>query len=144
MTLDDIFDTWKKDTDVDRSELGNAALEIPKLHHKYFQIYSRERLLLKKMEADMKQLKLEKTEFYQDGPTEEQIEKGWKLPAKGKILRPDVSYYVDADCDIIGMTLKIAYQAEKVDVLDSIIKTISNRGYQIKSAIDWERFKVGA
>ena len=35
-------------------------------------------------------------------------------------------------------------QGEKVDTLESIIKSISNRGYLIKSAIDYEKFKVGA
>jgi hypothetical protein len=40
--------------------------------------------------------------------------------------------------------LKIAVQQEKVDVLESIIKSIKDRGFQIKNAIEWERFKVGA
>jgi len=39
--------------------------------------------------------------------------------------------------------LKISVQQEKVDTLEAIIKAITNRGFLIKSAIDWERFKVG-
>jgi hypothetical protein len=35
-------------------------------------------------------------------------------------------------------------QKEKVDFVESIIKSLTTRGYQIKSAIDWEKFKVGA
>jgi len=92
----------------------------------------------------MKQLKLDKLEFYVDGPTEEQIEKGWKLPPKGRILKSDAGQYVDADSDVIALNLKLAYQQEKLELLADIIKTISNRGFHIKSAIDWERFKVGA
>lgn len=144
MTLDEIFEEWSSDTQIDHTELGNAALGLAKLHHKYYQMLSRERLLGKKLEADLKQLKLEKTEFYQDGPTEEHIEKGWKLPAKGRILRADVGSYVDSDGDIIAANLKLAYQNEKVNLLQDIIKTISNRGFHIKSAIDWERFKTGS
>lgn len=144
MTLDEIFEEWSGDTQIDHTELGNAALSLAKLHHKYYQILSRERLLAKKLEAELKQLKLEKTEFYQDGPTQEQIDKGWKLPAKGRILRSDVGNYIDSDGDVVAAQLKLAYQNEKVDLLQDIIKTISNRGFHIKSAIDWERFKVGA
>ena len=77
MTLDEIFDLWSDDTQIDRTELGNAALELAKLHHKYYRIFSQERLTHKKLEADMKQLKLDKYEFYVDGPTEEHIAKGW-------------------------------------------------------------------
>lgn len=144
MTLEEIFDLWGEDSNVDRTELGNAALALAKLHHKYYKILSTERLLLRKLEAEMKELKLEKFEFFSDGPTEEQIEKGWKLPAKGRILKSDIHNYVDADSDIIKFNLKISYQNEKIDLLESIIKTIANRGFHIKSAIDWERFKVGA
>jgi len=144
MTLDEIFELWGEDTQIDRTELGNAALELAKLHHKYYRIFSQERLIHKKLEADMKQLKLDKLEFYVDGPTEEQIEKGWKLPPKGRILKSDAGQYVDADSDVIALNLKLAYQQEKLELLADIIKTISNRGFHIKSAIDWERFKVGA
>ena len=51
--------------------------------------------------------------------------------------------HMDADKDIINMNLKIAVQQEKVDVLDQIIRHINNRGYLIKSSLDWEKFKVG-
>jgi hypothetical protein len=144
MTLDEIFDLWEQDAKIDTSELGKIALDIPKLHHKYFKLFSRERLLQKKLQAELKQLKLEKSEFFADGPTEDQRDKGWKLPAKGKILRTDVGRYVDADQDIINLNLKIAYQQEKIDLLESIIKVIVNRGFQVNAAISWERFKVGA
>ena len=92
----------------------------------------------------MKVLKLEKYEFYTDGPTSEQIEKGWKLPARGKIIRSDANNYVEADSDIIALNLKLAYQMEKLNLLESIIKTIGNQSFNIKSAIEWEKFKVGA
>ncbi len=144
MTLDEIFEEWSKDSQLDKAEIGNAALEIAKLHNKYYQFLSRERLLMKKMESEVKELKLEKYEFYTDGPTQEQIEKGWKLPAKGKILKAQINDYLDADSDIIKANLKLSYQSEKVETLNSILKTISTMGFHIKSYIDWERFKVGA
>ena len=37
----------------------------------------------------------------------------------------------------------IAYHKEKIEFLESVIRTINNRGFQIKNAIDWEKFKVG-
>lgn len=144
MTLDEIFEEWRKDGAIDRTEVGNAALDIVKLHQKYYKFLSIEKLMHKKLEAEMKTLKLEKYEFYTDGPTQEQIEKGWKLPAKGKILRSDVNMYLDADSDIIQLNLKIAYQNEKIEALESIVKTISNMGFHIKSYIEWEKWKVGA
>ena len=57
MKLEEIFGEWEKDSKVDRTELGDVALNIPKLHHKYFKLFSHERLLLRKLEQDMKKLK---------------------------------------------------------------------------------------
>jgi hypothetical protein len=34
-------------------------------------------------------------------------------------------------------------QQEKVDLLESIIKSIHNRGYQLKTALDFLRFTMG-
>lgn len=143
MKLEDIYTEWDKDSHINRSELGDEVLKIPKLHHKYFQIFSHERLLLRKYEAELKQLKLAKHEFLTLGPTEETHARGWTLPPQGKILRSDVNNYIDADQEVIALTLKIGLQQEKIELLESIIKSLTNRGFNIKSAIDWEKFKVG-
>lgn len=143
MKIDDIFGLWKVDSVIDRLELGNEAIKIPQLHHKYFKIYTNERLVLRKYEASMKSLKLSKYEFYTQGPTKETMELGWELPASGKILRADANNYIEADPDIINLSLKIGIQHEKVELLDSIIKSLSQRGYNLSAAINWEKFKMG-
>lgn len=144
MKIEEILDLWEQDTKIDRTELGDAALDVPKLHHKYFKIFSNERLNLRKLESELKQLKLDKYEFLTQGPNEDNKDKGWRLPAKGMILKGDLPMYLDADDDIINLSLRIGLQQEKVDLLDSIIKTIINRGFLIKSAIEWQKFTMGA
>lgn len=143
MKLDDIYQEWENDSEINRNELGDEALRIPKLHHKYFRIFSQERLTLRKLELDLKQLKLEKFEFFTQGPTPEQHEKGWKLPPQGKILKSEANNYVDTDNEVVQLSLRIGMQLEKIELLESVIKTLTNRGFNIKSAIEWEKFKVG-
>jgi hypothetical protein len=144
MKLEVIYDEWNKDSDIDMTELGQEAIKIPKLHHKYFQIYSAEKLLLRKYEAELKSLKLAKYEFYTQGPSRESQENGWTLPARGMILKQEMPMYLEGDRELIDMSLKIGYQQEKVELLESIIKSLTNRGFQIKSAIDWNKFTMGA
>jgi len=143
MKLEDIFEQWKVDAEIDKTELGDEALKIPKLHHKYYQILVSERLLLRKYEADAKELKLDKYEFYTQGPDEYSESKGWKLPSKGMILKPDIPMYMDADPDIIKLSLKIGLQQEKVEFLDSVLRTLMNRGYNVNAAINWQKFING-
>ena len=42
------------------------------------------------------------------------------------------------------MQEKIAYQKEKINYLESIIKTVVNRNFLIKNIIDWRKFTSGA
>jgi hypothetical protein len=143
MKIENIFEEWDKDTDFDKTELGDEALKVSKLHHKYFRILSHERITRRTLEAELKVLKLEKFEFYTQGPSKESVERGWEMPPIGKVVKSEVNNYMEADRDIINISLKIGIQSEKIDLLDSIIKTILSRGYNIKAAIDWEKFKMG-
>lgn len=143
MKLEDIQENWKVDSVIDKTEISDETIKIPKLHHKYYQILIHEKLVLRQFESEMKKLKLEKYEFYTQGHDEETKKKGWKLPAKGLILKADIPMYMEADEDIIQLSLKIGYQQEKIEFVDSIIRTLMNRGYQLKVVVDWEKFKNG-
>lgn len=144
MKLDEILDMWSVDCNVDRTELGDEALKIPKLHSKYLRHYSEERLLLRRLEEEKRELIKLKHDYYRGVLSEDELKSnGWE-PFRLSVLKSDIPMHIDADYDIVRMNLKIAMQNEKVDTLESIIKSISNRGYLIKSAIDFEKFKVGA
>ena len=143
MKLEDIFALWEQDSQIDRNALDDEALKLSQLHHKYHRIYTNERLVLRKYEAELKTLKLDKYEFYTQGPTKETQDRGWQLPPIGKIIRSDVGQYLDADKDIIELNLRIGVQHEKIELLESIIKTVSNRGFQIKTAVDWIKYTGG-
>ena len=144
MKLEEIHDMWGEDCDIDRTELGNESLKLPKMHSKYLRIFSDENMLLKKLEQERKEFIKLKYDYYRGiMPPEDLKELGWK-PFQLNVLKSDVPMHIEADQDIIKLNLKIAVQQEKVDVLESIIKSIKDRGFQIKNAIEWERFKVGA
>ena len=144
MKLEEIYEMWAKDCEIDMINISNESARIPKLHNKYFRMYMEEGLRLKKQKADYKKLKLLKEQYYKgELDIEELKEYGWK-PQPLKILRQDISTYVDADDDVIKQTLKIGMQEAIVDYLESIIKQITNRGFQLKTIVDWERFRTGA
>lgn len=143
MKLEEIQLMWERDAQIDRTELGEESLRIPQLHSKYFKIFSQERLLLRKMEAEFKTLYKDKLEWYNGTIAEEKLkEREWE-PNPLRILRTDVPVHLEADSELQMVNLRIEMQKEKVDFVESIIKTLPTRGYQIKGAIDWEKFKMG-
>jgi hypothetical protein len=143
MNLEQIFEEWEKDSVIDPTDFTNESVKTSKLHRKYLKWLIDERLILKKYQADLKQLELEKHEFYTMGPTPEAKEKGWKMPARGMVLKQDLPVYMHGDQNIIDCSLKIGVQQEKVEALKMIMDSVNNRGYQIKNGIDFLRFTNG-
>ena len=144
MKLDEIQKMWSDDSNIDRTELGEESLRIPQLHSKYFKLFSDERLMLRKYERAFKEMYKLKYEYYNGTISEEELKENAWEPFALKILRTDINMYMDADSELGVLDNKIQLQKEKVDFLESIIKNLPSRGYQINAAITWEKFKVGA
>ena len=143
MNLDDYYNAWAEDSKIDRTELGEESIRIPQLHHKYYRFYSAERMKLVKLQEEYKVLKKDKHDYLSGIMAEEDLnERGWE-PNPLRILKTDIPMYIESDKDIVNHNLKNAYAKEKVEFLESIVKSLNVRGYQIKTAVDWEKFKVG-
>lgn len=142
-SLEYYWTEWEKDSQVDRTELGEESIKIPQLHHKYYKQYSVERLTLAKYKSQLKVLRKNKYLWYLGIlPEEDLIKFGWK-PNPLSILKTDIPLHLDADDDVVELEDKIEYVKEKVEYLENIIKTLGTRSYQINNAIMWEKFKVG-
>jgi len=143
MKFDDIMDLWQQDANMDKSELGEESLKIPLLHHKYYKLLVNEGLLMKKFEQDYKAMYRLKFEYYMGVLDEETLHEHQWEPFQLKVLKQDLSTYIDSDNDMQAIQAKIDIQKQKISFLESVVKIVSNRGFLIKNAIDWERFKVG-
>lgn len=143
MKLEEIQSLWAQDSKIDSSNLGDESLKIPSLHSKYFRILTEERLRLKKLSSEYKDLYRLRHEFFTGIISDEDLKaRGWK-PNPLKILRSDLSIYLDSDKELVDLSLKIGLQEEKLDFLKDIIKSINNRNYIITNSINWLKFSNG-
>lgn len=143
MKLEEIQVLWDGDSWIDRTELGEESLRIAQLHAKYFKMFSQERILLKKLEAEYSTLYKIKFEYYNGLLSHEDLKRYQWEPFSLKVLKTDLHIYIDSDKDIHAAQYKIDIQKEKIHFLENIIKALNNRGFQIKSAIDWTKFQNG-
>ena len=140
---DDINEMWSKDCKIDEANIVGEAKRIPELHSKYYNLFFKEALRVRKLKADMKELEKSKHEYYTGSMCEEDLrERGWK-PNPLKILRNDIDRYMQSDKDVIQLSLKIALHEEKANYLENIIRQINNRNFVIKSMIDMIKFQAG-
>ena len=143
MKLEEIQELWNRDRDIDITDLGVESVRIPQIHDKYLKIYIDERIRLKGLQFDLNKLVKLKTDYYAGNLTEEELEKlGWEQFLT-RLIKTEITKYLEADEDIIKMKKNIVLMEDKIHYLDSIIKMVSNRGFQIKSAIDWIKYKDG-
>lgn len=142
-TLDEIYDEWMKDSEIDITDLGNASINTPKLHHKYQRMLSRERLVLRKFETDLDVLANNKRSWMDGSMSQQELkELGWS-PHLKRLTKGEIEVALKSDPDMIKGTLKVATQAEKVLGLESIMKSIMTRSYHINNAINDLKFKAG-
>ena len=144
MNIDEIHLEWENDCDINIAQLSEEVRRVPKLHAKYYRYYTSEHSALRKMKAEHTKLIKLKTEYYSgDLALEDLKDLGWEPNAK-KILRGDIPTHVESDSQVIKHKLLIGEQDEKVQLIESIINALNNRGYLLKTALDFERFRTGA
>jgi hypothetical protein len=141
MNLDDIQSMWEKDSQIDKDNLHDESLKIPALHAKYHEMFNNTLLLRKKAEQQRKNIRHERYEYF-SGKADPEVY--IENPFPKKIRDKDtMQKYLDADEKLMNVNLKIDYYETQLNYIESILKQISNRTYQIKNAIEWQKFIAG-
>ena len=141
---------WADDSEVDfqfknkqyTTDLGQLALQIPFQHNKYLNHYTDLTEIKTSLEFQARQLVRKKREYYggeADAKTYAEKPFGNSIKTSEKM-----KVYLESDDDIINMEAKVKYIDQMLYFIDQVMKQISNRGFQINSAIQWEKFINGS
>ena len=139
--LESLQKMWEEDSEIDKDNLHDESLKIPQLHAKYFDLYNTIFLLRKKADQQRKNIRHERYEYF-SGKSDPDVY--IKDPFPKKIRDKDtMQKYLDADDKLSNSSLKIEYYDTMLAYIESIVKVIQNRTYQIKNAIEFMRFQSG-
>ena len=139
--LDTIQGMWEKDSKLDPDNLHTESLNIPTLHAKYFELYNTIFLLRKKAEQQRKNIRHERNEYF-SGKADPDVYVTEPFPKKIRD-KDTMQKYLDADAKLSNASLKIDYYDTMLVYIESILKQINNRTFQIKNAIEFMRFNSG-
>tara|TARA_B100000795_G_C22775656_1_gene429883 strand:+ start:53 stop:484 length:432 start_codon:yes stop_codon:yes gene_type:complete len=140
MTLDEIKAQVQQDLSIDKEHLDTESLKNQEIKAKYLDYKSRYELLLFKAKGDYKRLYRQKWEYY-GGKADAKIY--ISKPFDLKVLKTDLSVYITSDDDVIDAENKIGYLETVVDYIKGVIKSVDNRGWDIKNSIEWKKFEAG-
>ena len=141
MDLEKIQEMWQNDSTIDPDNLHDESLKIPQLHSKYYTIYNTITLLREKARETYNRVRLERHNYYTGkAPAEVYVEDPFPYKVRDKEA---LQRYMEADDKLNSIDLKIRYYDVMLKFLEEIIKTVANRTFQIKNAIEWHRFQAG-
>ena len=140
---------WAEDSHVDfqfknksyTADLAQLALDIPFIHNKYLNHYTDISQIKTSLEFEIRKLVKEKREYY-GGEADAKIYA--EKPFGNSIKTSEkMKVYLESDDEVINLEAKIKFLDQMLYWLDQVMKQISNRGFQVKSAIEWEKFING-
>ena len=140
MTLDELKIQVQQDLKVDNEHLDTESLKNQEIKAKYLDYKTRYELLLFKAKGDYKRLYREKWEYY-GGKADAKIY--ISKPFDLKVLKTDLSVYITSDDEVIDAENKIGYLETVLDYIKGVIKSVDNRGWDIRNAIEWKKFEAG-
>jgi hypothetical protein len=143
MNLENLKELITKDSQIDSTELGIESLKIPQIHSKYLTILSDVKLLLTKQQHDLAILKLRKWKIYTGKASQEELELWGEDPSDLTLLKSDVEQFVEADPKVIELKSKIAVSEVKLKMVEEFLRSLNNRNFAIKSAIEWHKMMNG-
>ena len=137
MELEKIMSMWEEDAHIDDKDLDNESLNIPNVHQKYLDIYSKEKRIIRDLETHWKVVFQERWEAV--------ISKNGKAPDHNiRISKTELErHYVAADSVLQKAEYIMNEQKSKVDYLKSVLSMIENRSFHINNAINWRKFVAG-
>lgn len=143
MKYEELVEMWEKDAKLEPDNLDNESLRIPFIQGKYFNLFCREKAILTKLNLDLSQLRRWKRDYFLgEIPVEELVEKGIPVFAR-RLVKSEVDAYIDTDSEVIALLEKIAVVQTKVDLLNLFVKSINDRQWNIRNAIEFLKWKSG-
>ena len=140
MTLDELKLEVQADLKVDDEHLDTESLKNQEIKAKYLDVKSKYELLLYRAKGEYKRIYRDKWEYY-GGKADAKVYVS--KPFDIKVLKTDLSVYITSDEEIIDAENKIGYLETVVEYIKGVIKSVDNRGWDIKNAIEWKKFEAG-
>ena len=141
MKIENIKDMLDKDKSIDYTQLDTESLKIPEQAVKYQQIAHDEALMLRHLEREYNVMKYKRWMYYMGKADDEVYE---KEPFDHKVLKSDVNIFLESDKQLNELQDKISTQSEKLKLVVHAGQTMQNKSFNIKNALDHQKFMGGA
>ena len=140
MTLSEIQELIHLSSKIDASNLDADALNIAPLYSKWISIMAIESRELRKLQIIHDKMTLQRSNYYMGKASDEEYQ---AEPLQHKVLKQDLQTWLNADDKYNETKSKLNDQVIKLTMIETFMKELSQRSFNIKNAIEYQKFKQG-
>ena len=141
MTLEELQKEAREDLVIlDQERLDQESYKNQNIKPKWLEYRTKYDQLLIMSKANHQKMYREKWEYY-GGKSDAKVYVA--KPFDLRVLKTDLQMYINSDEEILALQGKISYYESIIKYIDGVIKSIDNRGWDIKHAISWKQFEAG-
>ena len=141
MTLEELQKEAREDLVIlDQERLDQESYKNQNIKPKWLEYRTKYDQLLIMSRANHQKMYREKWEYY-GGKSDAKVYVA--KPFDLRVLKTDLQMYINSDDEILALQGKISYYESIIKYIDGVIKSIDNRGWDIRNATEWKKFEAG-
>lgn len=134
MNFDDIMEKYLKmaeeDLDFNKADLEDKLRQIPNLHNKWLRHFYRQSHKLMVKEKEQSKMWREKLNYY-------------LFEYKYEVKHTQVKFYIESDDEYSVLFYQVNCQKKIVEMLEGILKKVSNLSFDVNNLIKFKELKAG-
>ena len=140
MDLLKLKEMMQKDSFIDEMKLDSESLSCLSLDNKYQMLYLDVAKEVIQIKSQLNVVRREVSDYWL-GKAPDEVYK--ERPKHQKVLKTDVDTYIKADEDYYTLDNELKEKELILKILEDFLKQLSQRGFNIKNAIDYRKFVSG-
>lgn len=142
--LETLKDEWEKDCKIDRDNLDEASIRTANLHQKYLNILTDYKLRLFKLEKEFLEMKGIRSRYYNGQLTKDELQQhNWQQYQYKTPLKSELERLLETDDNLLNILDRESYIKICFEYAEEILKSLRERNWQIRNAIEFIKFQAG-
>ena len=142
--LDQLKTEWETDCQIDRDRLDESSIRTANLHQKYLDILTDYKLRLFKLEKEFLEMKGLRSRYYNGQMTKDELrERSWDQYQYKTPLKSELERLLETDDHLLSILDRQSYIKICFDYTEEILKSLRERNWQIRNAIEFIKLQAG-
>lgn len=144
LNLEDLMAEWKNDSTIDHSHLDTASLRTANLHQKYLDFLTKYKVRIFALDKKYLEMKGLRSRYYSGQMTKLELEEqGWSQYQYKTPLKSELERLLETDSYLLQIKDKTSHYTFCFEYCEEVLKSLRDRNYQIRAAIDFMKFQAG-